>query len=138
MPRRRKPADQRELENKPEWAEGELREAPGANIESASGGADGETSQQPHLPGQAPTEIDKVTWLMRDLENERGAIGEKQAKAEAKAEDEIGGIDRELEMLRRYRELLRETERQKAELQKYTDGFSPGDLQEMDKVEDPE
>ncbi len=63
---------------------------------------------QPHLPGQSPTELDKVTGIMRTLEDERGAEGEKLTKARARHDDRVGQIDRELELLRRYRDLLAE------------------------------
>ena len=95
---------QQQLENEPEQAAGaEDGQLPGANIAQAAGD---ETPQQPYLPGQTPTKLVKVRGVIKDLENQLGAIGERLEKAQDKADAETGRIGREVELLRQYAERL--------------------------------
>ena len=91
---------QQQLGNAPEQAAGaEDGQLPGANIAQAAGD---ETPQQPYLAGHAPTKLVKVHGVIKDLENQRGAIGERLEKAQDKADSETARIDREVELLRQY------------------------------------
>lgn len=130
MPRGRKPAAQRELENKPEWGEGELAHKPGANIEQA---ADGEKPQQPHLPGQAPTMRDNLVRVIQEQEKRLSIIEGRRTTYNDRVDAEAVILKRNSEAIRQAVEQIDETQRQKAELQKFTDGFSPGDLAQLDQ-----
>lgn len=133
MPRGRKPAEQQELENKQDWAEGELRDRPGANIDQA---AEGETPQQPHLPGQSPTMRDNLMRVIQEQEKRLSVIEGRRSTYNDRVDAEAVILKRNSAAIRQAVEQIDETLHQKAELQKFSDGLSERDRAELNKDAD--
>ena len=111
MPRGRTAEKQEEVEGNSSqaWAEGVLEPGPqpGDAIKDAFESA-APPPAQPHLPGMAPTLESRVEAVIKHLEEEIGAIQDRQRKGNDKADAEVAWRRRDAETQRTVLELLRE------------------------------